>query len=136
MSLIIDEEQNKNKYFTKEKIEKALDEFIMHQSEAQEAFRNNVGEFGYMIDDEYDDNLKVNMVLGGNSGFWSKTIVYALSPDKQSAIKALSEMFSKKFRQHKHDKYDMKTAPHILKMINDNGEYVPIGLCNIKLEEQ
>ncbi len=136
MSLIIDEEQNKNKYFTMEKIEKALKLFVEVQAQAMEAFRKNISEFGYMIDDEYDEKLDCNMCLGGASGFWSKSIVYALAPDKQTALNALREFFDKKFKNHQHLLLDKQVSPHALKMINDNGEYVPIGLCNLKIENK
>ncbi len=136
LSLIIDEEQNKNKYFTMEKIEKALKLFVELQAQAMEAFRKNISEFGYMIDDEYDEKLDCNMCLGGASGFWSKTIVYALAPDSQTAVQSLKELFDRKFRIHKHLLLDKEVSPHAMKMINDNGEYIPIGLCNLKMEEQ
>ena len=136
MSLIIDEEQNKNKYFTMEKIEKALKLFVELQAQAMEAFRKNISEFGYMIDDEYDEKLDCNMCLGGATGFWSKTIVYALAPDSQTAVQSLKELFDRKFRIHKHLLLDKEVSPHAMKMINDNGEYIPIGLCNLKMEEQ
>lgn len=135
MSLIIDEEQNKNKYFTQEKIEKALKSFVEVQAEAMEAFRENISQFGYMIDDELDEELDCNMCLGGASGFWSKTIVYALAPNKQIATNSLREFFDKKFKNHQHFLHDKKVSPHAMKMINDNGEYIPIGLCNLKMEK-
>ncbi len=133
-SLLIDEELNKNKYFTKEKIEKALSLFTQIQAQAMEAFRKKIGEYGYMIDDNYDDNLSCNLCLGGSAGFWSKTIVYALAPDKKTATDSLREFFERNFKKHKHLLLDKDTAPHTMKMINDNGEYIPVGLCNLKLE--
>ena len=68
--------------------------------------------------------------------FWSKTIVYALAPDSQTAVQSLKELFDRKFRIHKHLLLDKEVSPHAMKMINDNGEYIPIGLCNLKMEEQ
>ena len=73
---------------------------------------------------------------GGASGFWSKTIIYALAPDKQTALNSLREFFERKFKKHQHFMLDKQVSPHALKMINDNGEFIPIGLCNLKMEEQ
>lgn len=135
----IDEHLNKDKYFTKEKIEEALASFAKHQNNLYNVFAKKDLDRVYMPD-EISDDVEPNLCLGGSSGFWSKTVVYALAPNKESAINILSKYLSYSFdrMKHKHAELDRKhqTAPHTMKLIDVDGDYLPIGWCDFKIIER
>ena len=142
-SVEIDEHLNKDGYFTKEKIEKALSSFAEHQNRLYNAFydvvkKKNLDEI--FMPDQIAEDLVPNLCLGGSSGFWSKTVVYALAPNKESAINILSRYLSYSFdrMKHKHAELDRKhqTAPHTMKLIDVDGDYLPIGWCDFKIIER
>ena len=131
----IDETVNRG-YFTKEKIEKALTEFAKFQNKLYAEFSKKDIENIFMPE-EINEDTEPNMCLGGQSGFWSKTVIYALAPDIQSGVNLLRPFFASQFdRQkmnHKHNELDKNIAPHAMKLAEDNGEYIPIGWCDLKL---
>lgn len=135
-SLEIDESLNVGGFFTKERIEKALCEFAKFQNRLYTAFQAKDVPDIYMPN-EIDEKEEPNLCIGGASGFWSKTVVYALADDYQSAVCVLRQLFSSQFdrgsKGHKHAELDKKVSPHAMKLIESDGDFIPIGWTRIEL---
>lgn len=74
------------------------------------------------------------LILGGGTGFFSKTIVYQ-STDYDSAIKQLVRYFENKKdipRSHKHYlDVEMNISPHTMKYTEYGRNLVPMGICAV-----
>ena len=136
--VIIDEKLNINGYFTKARIEKALCEFSKFQNALYNAFANKTD--CLFLPNEINESVEPNICIGGSSGFWSKTILYALAPNYNSAVNLLRLFFSSQFdkgdKSHKHAELDKEISPHAMKVYSDSGDYIPIGWCKLKLIEK
>lgn len=84
----------------------------------------------YNLAVDYD---KPYVVLGGGSGFFSKTIVYQYYGEKEGLEKTAKNM-ERMFKKHYHE-YDVsdEISPHIMKYTSYNGQIYPIGLCGVKI---
>ena len=78
---------------------------------------------------------RVNQVLlGGGTGFVSKTIVYPMY--RKQGIKVCKEIFykTKVPKKHGHQSDDkLGVSPHILKCTKYHGELIEMGLCNFTI---
>jgi len=75
----------------------------------------------------------VKIVLGGGTGYVSKTLTYPLVQERERSVKLVSEMMMRQFRIHKHEK-DLKVykvSPHILKTTMYKGKYYHMGKCEV-----
>lgn len=78
-----------------------------------------------------------SVILGGGSGFVSKTVLYALY-EKKDAVNVTKNVFDKTGvpKIHKHDKDTLYgVSPHILKCTKYRGETIQMGVCEITLQE-
>lgn len=85
--------------------------------------------FGY--DNEYWSGIenKVNLILGGGTGFLSKTIIYSILP-KEAAIPIVRLCF----RSGKHNVLDRKISPRTLKLAKSIHELQQIGLVKLTVD--
>lgn len=92
---------------------------------------------------EYNDVLTTidtaDLWIGGGNGFLTKTLVYALAPDRNSAKQKiayfLDDVFFDKRKQqpsHFHQKTDKLLAPRALKISYEGHTANVLGLCSIK----
>lgn len=82
---------------------------------------------------KYEPNT---VILGGNSGFVSKTVLYPLY-GKRDGLEAAMKIFEKTgvSRAHKHYKdTEYGVSPHILKCTNYDGRTVQMGVCRISIQ--
>ncbi len=87
-----------------------------------------------------DELNEANLVLGGGTGYISKTLIYPIAGSREKgksiARKILSEQFDRPGRKydHKH-RYDDIISPHTLKLTKSNDMHM-MGLCNIKVVKE
>lgn len=87
-----------------------------------------------------DELNEANLVLGGGTGYISKTLIYPIAGSREKgksiARKILSEQFNRPGRKydHKH-RYDDIISPHTLKLTKSNDMHM-MGLCNIKVVKE
>ena len=81
-----------------------------------------------------DELNEANLVLGGGTGYISKTLIYPIAGSREKgksiARKILSEQFDRPGR-----KYDDIISPHTLKLTKSNDMHM-MGLCNIKVVKE
>ena len=70
------------------------------------------------------------MLLGGGTGFFSKTVFYQLAPDKTKAQELLKRYFDSRSK-HKHQVNDKFITPRTLKLTRTDAGTSLIGLCKI-----
>jgi len=75
----------------------------------------------------------VDIILGGGSGYVSKTLVYPLIGERKRAVKLVSKMMIKQFRNHKHEKDEglYGISPRTLKTTRYKGAYYQMGRCEL-----
>lgn len=87
-----------------------------------------------------DELNEANLVLGGGTGYISKTLIYPIAGSREKgksiARKILSEQFDRPGRKYdpKH-RYDDIISPHTLKLTKSNDMHM-MGLCNIKVVKE
>ncbi|MBQ9981241.1 MAG: type III-A CRISPR-associated RAMP protein Csm5 [Oscillospiraceae bacterium] len=99
------------------------------------------------LDEFNDDNIvycdcNAPIVIGGGTGYVSKTSVYSLYKEKSDAVKAVQKIMidttsTKKQRDpHKHyeDTKIHRISPHIRKLTRYDGILYDMGICNIEIK--
>ena len=79
---------------------------------------------------------QANLVLGAGSGFYAKSLLYALAPDPESARKFISGLLENSFRMHKHQRLDRSFSPRTLKLGKTEGKHLPLGWCHLEFERK
>ena len=87
-----------------------------------------------------DELNEANLVLGGGTGYISKTLIYPIAGSREKgksiARKILSEQFDRPGGKHDHKhRYDDIISPHTLKLTKSNDMHM-MGLCNIKVVKE
>lgn len=90
--------------------------------------------FGQKAKEELGDIEKYDLLLGGGTGFLSKTLVYALAPRREDAVYVTRKLMVASFRNGKHFR-DNVISPHTLKLVCADGKYYLMGLCYLEGEE-
>jgi CRISPR-associated protein Csm5 len=78
----------------------------------------------------------VDIILGGGTGYASKTVTYNLFTPHELALRKVSEILNKQFPRHGHNK-DVtmhQVSPHILKTTIYKGQYYQMGRCELIVE--
>lgn len=75
-----------------------------------------------------------DLLLGGGTGFLSKTLVYALAPRREDAVYVTRKLMEASFRNGKHFR-DKVISPHTLKLVCADGNCYLMGLCYLEGEE-
>ena len=75
-----------------------------------------------------------SLILGGGSGFFSKTLAYPYL-GAQEGLKRTEEMMIRQFSRHGHDKDGSvhHISPHIMKYGKYQGELYPYGVCEVQI---
>lgn len=124
---------NSGTYFSIEKIREVLNFYTKQQIDNKIYEQNN--EYLYSPN-ELSEDIIPNICIGGMTGYFNKNIVYSLAPTKREAINVLREYFANSFQKGGHKEYDIEIAPHTIKAVNDNGDIIPIGWCNLAVEKE
>lgn len=109
---------------TLDKIKSSIKRFSKFYNEQAKKFKVPKGSGMF----SYDGNL----ILGGGSGYLSKTVVYDAA-EYEDALKYVAKIMMKSFREHYHME-DIKNgvSPHTLKYTQYNGLYYPFGICSLE----
>jgi len=75
-----------------------------------------------------------DLVLGGGAGYISKTLVYALAPNKEDAVYVVRKLMENIFKRGHHG-WDTEISPHALKLAEVDGVNYLMGLCHLEGEE-
>lgn len=76
---------------------------------------------------------EANIIIGGGSGYVSKSLVYPLVKDRSKAVRIVGSIMSKQFKGHGHDRdsSEYKVSPHMLKTVQYAGSYYQMGKCRL-----
>ena len=88
---------------------------------------------------EYRSGIEVeaNLILGGGTGFTSKTLLNELIDDNVEAAKFINNSLNINFKQRKHRglRRGQTLAPETLKVVQvQPNQYVEMGLCKLEIE--
>lgn len=83
---------------------------------------------------QFDEAREADCLLGGGTGFLSKTLVYALARDAREARNFTARYLDEKFwnPSHHHMQYDGKLSPRTLKLVATAQEEWLLGLCRFE----
>ena len=83
---------------------------------------------------QFDEAREADCLLGGGTGFLSKTLVYALARDAREARNFTARYLDEKFwnPSHRHMQYDGKLSPRTLKLVATAQEEWLLGLCRFE----
>lgn len=83
---------------------------------------------------QFDEAREADCLLGGGTGFLSKTLVYALARDARDARNFTARYLDEKFwnPSHHHMQYDGKLSPRTLKLVATAQEEWLLGLCRFE----
>lgn len=121
-------------YFTIEKIKEVLDFYTKQQIDNK--IYEKCSENLFSPDEISEEGIMPNICLGGMTGYYNKNIVYSLAPTKKEAVNVLREYFANTFPKGGHRENDFEVAPHTIKAVNDNGDVIPLGWCNLSVEKE
>lgn len=77
-----------------------------------------------------------NLILGANTGFLQKTVVYALFEDKEERLEVIKKLLHKSSKNAIGNHLNDKFAPRVLNRIKMDGKYQLAGLVRIKKVEE
>lgn len=112
------------------RIEKALNSFAdEHYANFEQHFQE--------LDGDADTSAKqgVDIILGGGSGYPSKTILYNVLGKRERSLPVVAKLMHKQFGRHQHGK-DVTlygVSPHTLKTTMYKGAYYQMGRCELIL---
>lgn len=108
-------------------LSKILKEFVKWQCELLEPFRMQCTE------ETWRDMTSADLVLGGGTGFLSKTIIYSLAPNRDKGVNLVADLLSGQFKNR--DDCDKDISPRTLKLTKQAGKFQIMGLCRLEAEE-
>lgn len=110
---------------TFEELQDVLKEFVRFQYDIlKKPFLENA-------DFKLEEAKNADMLLGGGTGFLSKTLVYSLAPDRNSAVYVTRKLMEASFRNGKHFR-DKEISPHTLKLVDEEGDTHLMGCCRMR----
>ncbi len=113
-------------------LKKVLQEFVDFQYEILlSPFRRN----GEVELRDIKNHQNADLLLGGGTGFLTKTLVYSLAQDRRQAVYVTRKLMERMFRKHYHNE-DREISPHTLKLVSMDGETCLMGLCYLEEEKK
>ena len=88
--------------------------------------------FGNSYTEEFALAKEADFILGGGTGFLTKSLLYILAPTTAEGKRIVANYLNKEFPKHKHDSLDKIIAPRTLKVTHDNQGRSILGLCRIE----
>ena len=107
---------------------------------------NNIDIKNIYLPDESNENITPNMCIGGGAGFLTKTIIYDIAPDFESARYSMSCYLDKSFTTknkftreripaHNHKLEDKIISPRTLKLAKEQEDYLCVGWAFVGIKE-
>ncbi len=113
-------------------LKNVLQEFVDFQYDIlQKPFRRN----GEVELRDIKNHQNADLLLGGGTGFLTKTLIYSLISDRGQAVYVTRKLMEKMFRSHYHNE-DREISPHTLKLVSMDGETCLMGLCYLTEEKK
>lgn len=113
-----------------------LKEFVNFQYEIlKKPFEPYMKEELHDILHDIKNAKNADLVLGGGAGYISKTLVYALAPNKEDAVYVVRKLMENLFKRGHHEG-DTEISPHALKLAEVDGVNYLMGLCYLEGEEE
>lgn len=81
---------------------------------------------------ELDEARTADLLLGGGTGFLTKTLDYPMFDDFASGKQFVQQVLQANFFRHKHLQLDRTLSPRTLKLTNNGAGYSLMGLCQIR----
>lgn len=91
--------------------------------------------FGRDMSAEFREAEMADLILGGGTGFLTKTVILALAPNDNEAKEVIMFWLDDAFRKHKHVSLDKVIAPRTMKITRAEGRQQFMGLCRISEEQ-
>lgn len=91
--------------------------------------------FGRDMSAEFRESEMAELILGGGTGFLTKTVILALAPNDEEAKDVIKLWLEDAFRKHKHIILDKVIAPRTMKITRIEGRRQFMGLCRISEED-
>lgn len=92
--------------------------------------------FGHAYEGEFQEAILADLILGGGTGFLSKTIYYALAPSEEEGQEVLAKFFDEVLFTgkgcHHHEAKDGDLTPRTLKLATTGSDRWILGLASIK----
>ena len=107
-------------------IVKMMKEFV------QKGLDMRKGVFGKAFASEFKMADMADIILGGGTGFLTKTLLYSLAPDEKAGREIVRSYLAKCFRKADHLVADKAISPRTLHLVRDKKGYNIIGLCSIE----
>ena len=97
----------------------------------QDGIRMQKAVFGSSYEREFAMAQDADMILGGGTGFLTKTILYALAPSVDEGRRITAQYLDMAFRKHGHVAEDTQISPRTVKLTCAGMEKSLMGLCYI-----
>ncbi len=106
-------------------LQKVLQEFVDFQYEILKLSFGRNRDFGL---GDIENHKNADLLLGGGTGFLTKTLIYSLAPERRQAVNVTRKLMETMFSSHHHDE-DREISPHTLKLVRMDKETCLMGLC-------
>ncbi len=106
-------------------LQKVLQEFVDFQYEILKSSFGRNRDFGLS---DIENHKNADLLLGGGTGFLTKTLIYSLAPDRMQAVNVTRKLMEKMFSGHHHNE-DREISPHTMKLVRMDKETCLMGLC-------
>lgn len=78
---------------------------------------------------------KNDLILGGGTGYISKSIIYALAPSVEDGVYVVKKIMKEQFKKGHHDEGE-DISPHTLKLAKMGNRYQIMGMCKLETVEE
>jgi|GEM_PF-752321 len=94
--------------------------------------------FNPPLQDTYKSSKEAPLVyIGGGVGFHTKSIIYAMAPDKETARRLISRYLDESFKSTRRvSGVDTVVSPRTFKLSEEGQSYVPMGLCRLRMVKE
>ena len=117
--------------------------FEMMRAYMRDGLRLQERTFGKEYRPLFEEAQEADCLLGGGTGFLSKTLVHALAPSEEEARRFISGYLDEKFTEwdraarrpkpaHEHKLFDARLSPRTLKMARKGRDVWILGLCRMR----
>ena len=84
----------------------------------------------------FEEAADADCLLGGGTGFLSKTLIYALAASEEEAQRMIVAYLDAAFMKHQHKALDSRISPRTLKMAELGPDIWILGLCRMREVER
>ena len=84
----------------------------------------------------FEEAADADCLLGGGTGFLSKTLIYALAASEEEAQRMIVAYLDDAFMKHQHKALDSRISPRTLKMAELGPDIWILGLCRMREVER